>query len=260
MRCGRETRVGAACVVAVMASACLGPAGARTKVVECGIQSPHPGDPSPTPDGIKVVRLCWEGPDYALPVFVGSGKEASAAVDVVLERTAEVTAMSFFVGANSALALRRLRDAGFLYFAGEVRADTDLARFKGNSKAAWVLGNLRNSTRISTIPKLWDRRNARDLEAVATRFERWDCHASPDHAPGWEAHGPPGADDCDEAKAFRVQALRKMLEVPDDPACADADRYILEYLRKNEPRDEKIQAVMMTAGKCQLRYQRELTR
>ena len=115
-----------------------------------------------------------------LAEFYGSKASQTAAVDKVLANTNRSDALTMLVAAGTAYKLHRLEDAGFLYYAGNIRGKYDLKRFPPIGKnsdgpsaalgaSAYVVGETVNPA-ITDVPNTYI--------AVVNRLAAWDCRTT----------------------------------------------------------------------------------
>jgi hypothetical protein len=117
-----------------------------------------------------------------------TGPESVAALDGILKRSDRTNAAFLYMASGVALREKRLEDAGFLYFAAEIRSRFDMAAFAakgtgGNSPGA-LLAALHQtvggtiSPAVTAEPKIFAR--------VLRRVKTWNPKIPEGYFPGWE--------------------------------------------------------------------------
>ena len=121
--------------------------------------------------------------DPAGDAFTGTPAALNSVLDALAADSSLVGPMQLFMASNTALRLGRVEDAGFFFYAAQVRAAFDFERFDvspradGNN-AATYLGFLRHTIGEQVNPAIM--REPARFAAVVTRLERWDVVPSPD--------------------------------------------------------------------------------
>jgi hypothetical protein len=118
----------------------------------------------------------------------GTPDRARAAVDYVLSNLDMARADVLFMVSMGALELKRIDDAGFLYYAGQLRARVDQQRFPpvgtGGGSPMVAIGALRQVIGAEINPAIM--REPTVLAAVLTRLDAWSVGTAPGYDPGWE--------------------------------------------------------------------------
>jgi TonB family protein len=115
--------------------------------------------------------------DPAGDAFVDTPAALDALLDALAADTSRVGPMQLFLASNTALRRGRIEDAGFFFFAAQIRVAFDFDRFDvspradGNN-AATYLGFLRQTIGSQVNPAVMKDRKA--FAAVVARLERWD--------------------------------------------------------------------------------------
>jgi TonB family protein len=115
--------------------------------------------------------------DPAGDAFVDTPAALDALLDALAADTSRLGPMQLFLASNTALRRGRVEDAGFFFFAAQIRAAFDFDRFDvspradGNN-AATYLGFLRQTVGSQVNPAVMKERRA--FAAVVARLERWD--------------------------------------------------------------------------------------
>jgi hypothetical protein len=139
--------------------------------------------------------------DPAGDSFVGQPQELRALVDAFVADTSLVSPMMLFMASNTAMRLGQIEQAGFLFYAAQIRAAFDFERYEisprpdGNN-AATYLGFLKQTTGMSVNPALM--REPKQFAAVIARLETWEV------VPAAGAHYP----EFEEAKGFKLPRER----------------------------------------------------
>ena len=126
--------------------------------------------------------------DRALVQLQGAPKEQKQAVDFVLAHTTGAPAALLYVAAARSLDLGRLEDAGFLYYAGQLRTRLDLKRFppvdEGGDSPGVALAAL--SQQVGSVVNPAVMREPRVFKAVIDKVRAFDLETAPGYDPGWE--------------------------------------------------------------------------
>jgi hypothetical protein len=139
--------------------------------------------------------------DPAGDSFVGQPPELRALVDALVADTSLVSPMLLFMASNTAMRLGRIEQAGFLFYAAQIRAAFDFDRYEisarpdGNN-AATYLAFLKETTGMTVNPALM--REPAQFAAVIARLETWEV------VPAAGAHYP----EFEEAKGFKLPRER----------------------------------------------------
>lgn len=120
----------------------------------------------------------------------GSADDRTEAVNTVLANTEKADAATLFIASLNANGLGLLEDAGFLFYAAQMRAAFDTQRFEGGDIAggpAAAFGALRHQIGEIINPAIVRDPNA--YSAIVERLEQWDLTTTEDYKPGWESGG-----------------------------------------------------------------------
>ena len=114
--------------------------------------------------------------------FVGSREELTRIVDAIVADSSLVSPMYLFFASKTALTLGRVADAGFLFYAAQLRAAfdferLDVSRRPDGNNAATYLGFLRHTIGEIVNPAIM--REPKQFAAVMDRLDRWELAPSP---------------------------------------------------------------------------------
>jgi hypothetical protein len=120
--------------------------------------------------------------DTAGDAFTGTPAALNAVLDAMAADSSLVGPMQLFLASSTALRLVRVEDAGFFFYAAQVRAAFDFERFDVSARAdgnnaATYLGFLRETIGEQVNPAIM--REPAKFAAVVTRLERWEVVPSP---------------------------------------------------------------------------------
>lgn len=149
--------------------------------------------------------------DRALAQLQGTPREQKQAIDFVLAHPADTQAATLYVAAARSLELGRLEDAGFLYYAGQLRTRFDLKRFppvgQGGDSPGVALGAL--SQQVGSVVNPAVMREPRVFKAVIDKVRALDLETPPGYDPGWEFAGTPAPA---EARALSASVKQEYLK------------------------------------------------
>lgn len=145
-------------------------------------------------------------------LYKGTASRQAMALDKILANLGRVDAFSMLIASNAAYKLNRLEDAGFLYYAGKIRARDDLDRFppigRDANSPAIAFGAVISVIGETVNPALTDRPST--YIAVVNRLAAWNCETVPNYRPMWEYK--PGqsskAQTCSTVKASYLQPMQ----------------------------------------------------
>ncbi len=122
----------------------------------------------------------------------GSPEERRAALSTVLAQTGSAPALLLFAASARALEEKRLDDAGFLFYAAQIRARVDQDRFppRDRSSATDDLAAVGQQVGAAVTPALV--REPAAFRKVVERLRDWDAQTVAGYEPGWP-HGPAAA-------------------------------------------------------------------
>ena len=173
----------------------------------------------------------WHG-DSRVSTLPGTMTQQKQALAQVLAHSDEAEPTSLLLAANTALRLKRLEDAGFLYQAALVRRGNDMARFPPlPGEQPWLqriealrLSTARRvSTRLLDAPETYAR--------VAKRLTAWSCETRTSYLPVWRAQNRKSGSDCRTQARERARALldiATLMRVPGYAEAAQLTRYYLD--------------------------------
>ena len=144
--------------------------------------------------------------DKALAGLQGAKSEGEAAAPLayILSHAREAPSPHLFVASAAAMQSRHLEDAAFLFFAAQLRARSDLARFpptaKGGDSPAVLLGAL--SQQVGSVVNPAILREPKSFANVISRISAWSLATPPSYDPTWR-HGTANAEAG--RKEFEVQ-------------------------------------------------------
>ena len=130
----------------------------------------------------RLRALTGSANDPAGDVFTGTPAALNAVLDAMAADSSLVGPMQLFLASSTALRLARMEDAGFFFYAAQVRAAFDFERFDVSARAdgnnaATYLGFLRHTIGEQVNPAIM--REPAKFAAVVTRLERWEVVPSP---------------------------------------------------------------------------------
>jgi hypothetical protein len=119
---------------------------------------------------------------------LSDGKEATKALQTVLETPDEYSPLILFTAAALALHERRLEDSGFLFYAAQMRAHFDKECFppkgQGGNDPLLVYGALSEEIGSEVNPAVMG--EPKVFERVLARLKKWTPKASRGYDPGYE--------------------------------------------------------------------------
>lgn len=145
----------------------------------------------------KLASLKSSSNDPSGDFFADTPENLGALIDAFVADTSMVGPMYLIMAANTALRLKRVEDAAFLFYAGQIRAKFDFERYDISARAdgnnaATYLGFLVHTTGQGVNPAIQSQ--PKQFAAVIQRIETWEVVPSPD------AFYP----EFKEAKGFKV--------------------------------------------------------
>lgn len=118
----------------------------------------------------------------------GTAAPPAAAVDYVLAHMRAARADMLLTASLAALQLKRVEDAGFLFYAGQLRSRMDQQRFppegKGGSSPAVAIGALQAVIGAEVNAAVMS--DAQVLSRTLDRIEAWDVTTVDGYEPGWK--------------------------------------------------------------------------
>ena len=145
------------------------------------------------------------------PAFIGSTGFQLGQLDSLLKNSQRANAFTLLVGANTALKLGRLVDAGVLYQQAQIRRLTDLQRYPAKPDAqaeVKQVNRLKATVSASLGPKLLDRPKL--YGQVAQRLARWRCDTALGYKPSWAYKQVVPSITC---TSFQQQKIRLMRDL-----------------------------------------------
>ena len=134
-----------------------------------------------TVDWLKTLKASANDP--AGDSFLGSRDHLSGTVDLIVRDSSLVSPTFLFIASKTALNLKRVEDAGFLFYAAQLRAAFDFERYDiprqpdGNNAATYI-GFLRDTIGASVNPAIM--REPARFTAAMNRLDRWQLVPSAD--------------------------------------------------------------------------------
>ncbi len=115
-------------------------------------------------------------------------KATLSALDRVLKDSEEYSAVILYAACAVAMRTNRLEDAGFLFYAGQIRVKFDKAVFPptgtGGNSPMLLFGALQYEVGTPLNPALFAK--PKIFVKVAERIKSWKPKAGPKYEPGWE--------------------------------------------------------------------------
>ena len=212
----------------------------------------------PSPSLLTVARLKAlkaTSNDPAGDSFVGQPQDLRALVDAFVADASLASPMLLFMASNTAMRLGQIEQAGFLYYAAQIRMAFDFDRYEisprpdGNN-AATYLAFLKETTGMSVNPAVM--REPKQFAAVIARLERWEVvPAAGTYYPGfeeakgfklprdgWAARGRKIRED------FLAKFGRRMMQLLADPHYVAALRYVQDVNAGKIDENDKTRALM----------------
>jgi hypothetical protein len=117
-----------------------------------------------------------------------SAADAAAPLNYVLAHAQEAPSPHLFIAAAAAMSSNRLSDAGYLFYAAQLRGRYDVARFppkgKGGDSPTVLLGAF--SQQIGGVVNPAVMRDPKAFAEVVTRVSKWTPVTSGGYSPTWE--------------------------------------------------------------------------
>jgi hypothetical protein len=222
-----------------------------------------PQPPRVTIDWLKSLKATSNDP--AGDGFIGSRDDLTRTVDAIVGDSSLVSPMYLFIASKTALTLNRVEDAGFLFYAAQLRTAFDFERYDvsrqpdGNN-AATYLGFLRQTIGASVNPAIM--REPAHFTAVMDRLDRWALVPSrrafyPEFEEAKDFKTAPGtwaASAASIKEGFMRQFGRRQARLLNDPEYFEAFRFVqamnlseLPATAANRERFEKCLATMESA-------------
>jgi hypothetical protein len=132
--------------------------------------------------------------DRAMLQLQGTPAEQGKAIDYTVAHVAAAPSALMFIAAARSLDLGRLQDAGFLFYAAELRSHSDLQRFppvgKGGEGPGVAIAAAHQAVGSAVIPALM--REPKVLNAVLDRLRSFDLGTPAGSTPGRGPRPRPG--------------------------------------------------------------------
>lgn len=174
--------------------------------------------------------LRWDGNSRNIH-FSGTPAQQKQALDSVLAHTGDSETTSLLLAANTALKLKRLEDAGFLYNAAQIRRTADLARFPPlPEERDWLqrMDALRIETGNHINTSLLD--EPASYVRVVKRLSRWSCETGKGYLPSWRSQRQNTDSDCRPVGKERVRAMQDVATLMAIPEYAEAAQLAKYYV------------------------------
>ena len=114
--------------------------------------------------------------------------EGAKAIEFILTNSQRAPALALFMAAAGAQGSQRVEDAAFLFYAGQLRARLDLARFPpkgaGGDSPAVAIGALSSQIGQAINPAIM--REPKSFKNVVEKVAAWMPTTPADYDPGWE--------------------------------------------------------------------------
>lgn len=134
----------------------------------------------------------------------GSADDRKKAVRIVLSNTSQANASTLYLASLNAIKLNLLEDAGFLFYAAQMRLKFDMQRFSeltGNSGVGYVA--LNDTIGEVVNPAVF--RNPKVFAAIVERLDKWDLATTKKYNPGWKSTKRVSA----AAEIFMIKEIKK---------------------------------------------------
>ena len=176
------------------------------------------------PDMDKALQELQKGPEQAKP-----------AIGFIVANSERAPALNLFFGAAAAAQLGRTEEAAFLFYAAQLRARMDAARYppkgKGGDSPLVALGAINNQVGIMVNPAIM--RQPQKFSAVVERIAVWNPATPKGYEPGWQF--TPGASEADARKKFNenraafLKQFRGMAKLLNDATYFAAFKTLQEF-------------------------------
>jgi hypothetical protein len=191
--------------------------------------------------------------DPAGDSFIGQPEELRALVDAFVADTSLASPMLLFMASNTALRQGQIEQAGFLFYAAEIREVFDLDRYDissvpdGNNAITYLMF-LKGTTGMGVNPAIM--REPSQFAAVIARLETWEVVPSPDayypdfaEAKGFKLPRQRWAARAREIKEdFLTKFGRRVAKLLADPEYAKALRFVVDARFGTTEPDDKTMA------------------
>jgi hypothetical protein len=175
--------------------------------------------------GNEALKYSWDT-NVPFAPFQGDTATQGKLVDRVLHNMQSTDPITMFIAADTAYALSRLEDSGFLYNAASIRAHYDIDSFppsaQGGDSPMTYLGFLRENAGQVINPALVDAPST--YIAVTRRLDAWDCRVESGYKPPWDfkkaAEEPPAT--CVKQQRPHVDAMKDIAALFQIPEYAAA--------------------------------------
>ena len=141
----------------------------------CSRVRPQPPAQRVTVEWLKSLKTTSNDP--AGDGFIGSRDQLSRSIDAIVADSSLVSPTYLFIASKTALTLNRVEDAGFLFYAAQLRTAFDFERYDAprqpdGNNAATYLGFLRQTIGESVNPAIM--REPARFTAAMNRLDRWE--------------------------------------------------------------------------------------
>ncbi|HUR56711.1 MAG TPA: hypothetical protein VM029_03320 [Opitutaceae bacterium] len=183
------------------------------------------------------------------------GDESVVALEEVLQRSENLSAVVLYSAAGVALRVARVEDAGFLFYVARIRAQFDKHLFPptgtGGNSPMVLFGALDHQYGSAINPALMAQ--PKDFANALARVKSWQPRVPADYNPGWDYTAKGGEKEALAAiQAGREQFLEGMngmATLLQDPDYFAAFKAVQDYNLKRgteRPSQESFQAAMQT--------------
>ncbi len=122
--------------------------------------------------------------DKAFATVNGSAEERRNFLNFVLKNQSQASSLVLFFAARNAMEIGDIQDAGFLFFAAQLRARLDFFRYpSGASNAQQAIGSVQRVLGEVINPAVMQ--DPKDYVAILGRIKSWNVVPDGDYSPGW---------------------------------------------------------------------------
>lgn len=184
-----------------------------------------------------------------------SAAEAKAPMEFILAHAETAPSVNLLFGSMAALANGRVEDAGFLFYAGQLRARMDLTRFPskepGGSHASVAVFALTQTLGQSINPAVM--REPAAFRAAVERIDAWHPVTPADYDPGW-AYGTKASEEeatreFESRKSDMVSHFRGLVSLLEDPKYFAAFRTLQDVNLAGDDKDHPTEKERADAAK-----------
>jgi hypothetical protein len=134
----------------------------------------------------------------------GSATERIEYVEFILANHRQANSTQLFFAARNALQSGRIEDAGFLFYAAQLRAKLDFFRYP-SANAQQALGAVRQVMSEAIDPVII--RDPNVYEKIFDRIKTWEIVPLEDYSPGWDSNAKKTPEEIKSAAASIKQGL-----------------------------------------------------